>query len=76
MAIARSGVMSRLATWLVVAALVVMAAARFAPLSAAPYVIAAAGILALWPLAYVMWTYPQARSAELPRPMPASGHAQ
>jgi hypothetical protein len=76
MAIARSGVTTRPATWLVVVALVVMATARFAPLSAAPYVIAAAGILALWPLAYVMWTHPQARSAEPPRPLPASGHAQ
>jgi hypothetical protein len=75
-AIARSGVMSRMATWLAVGALVVMAAARFVPVSAAPYVIAAAGILALWPLAYAMWTHPEARSAGLPRRLPPSRHAQ
>jgi len=70
--IAGSGIMSPAATRLVVVALVVMAAARFIPLSAAPYVIAVGGILALWPLAYVMWTHPRSRSAELSRPLPAT----
>jgi hypothetical protein len=56
--IAGSGIVSPLATRLVVGALVVMAAARFFPLSAAPYIIAVAGILALWPLAYAMWRHP------------------
>jgi hypothetical protein len=48
-------------TRLVVGALVVMAVARFVPLGAAPYVIAAAGVAALWPLAYEMWKRPEAR---------------
>jgi hypothetical protein len=70
--IVRSGVMNPVPTWLVVGALVVMAAARFVPLSATPYVIALAGILALWPLAYEMWKHAEGRPAEQPRPMPAT----
>jgi hypothetical protein len=69
MGIARSGVLSPRLTWLVVGALLVMAAARFVPLAAAPYVIAAAGVLALWPLAFKMWKHPQARPAGEPRAM-------
>ncbi len=73
MGIVRSGVLSPRLTWLVVGALAVMAVARFVPLSAAPYVIAAAGIVALWPLAYEMWKHPAAaRPARQPRPMPAA----
>ncbi len=54
--IAHSGVLGPRLTWLVVGALVVMAAARFVPLSAVQfYVQGAAGIVALWPLAYEMW---------------------
>jgi len=53
--IARSEVLSPRLTWLVVTALVVMAAARFVPLGAAQYVIGAAGVVALWPLAFRMW---------------------
>jgi hypothetical protein len=50
-----------------------MAVARFVPLSVAPYVIAAAGIVALWPLAYEMWKHPEAaRPAGRPRSMPAT----
>ena len=51
-------------TWLVVGALVVMAIARFIPLGVFQfYVQGAAGIVALWPLAYVMWKRPEPRSA-------------
>ena len=60
MGIVRSRVLAPRLTWLVVGALVVMAIARFVPLSAAPYVIAAAGIAALWPLAYEMWKHREA----------------
>jgi hypothetical protein len=71
--IVRSGVLGPRLTWLVVGALVVMAVARFVPLSVAPYVIAAAGIVALWPLAYEMWKHPEAaRPAGRPRSMPAT----
>ena len=71
--IVRSGVLGPQLTWLVVGALVVMAIARFVPLSAAPYVIAVAGIVALWPLAYEMWKHPEAaRPAGQPEPMPAT----
>jgi hypothetical protein len=69
MGIARSGVLSRRLTSLVVGALVVMAAARFVPLGVALYVGGAASIAALWPLAYEMWKHPEAaRLAEHPRP--------
>jgi hypothetical protein len=70
MGIVRSGVLGPRLTWLVVGALVVMAVARFVPLSVAPYVIAAAGIAALWPLAYQMWKHPEAaRPAGQSRPI-------
>jgi hypothetical protein len=37
------------------------------------YVQGAAGIVALWPLAYEMWKHPEtARPAGQPRPMPAA----
>ncbi|MGH8937717.1 MAG: hypothetical protein ACRDV2_00015 [Actinomycetes bacterium] len=46
-------------TTVVVAALVVMAVTRFVPLSIAQfYVHSLAALLALWPLAYLMWTRP------------------
>ena len=61
MGIVRSRVLDPRMTRLVVGALIIMAVARFVPLSAAPYVIAAAGIVALWPLAYEMWKHPEAR---------------
>lgn len=54
-AIACSAVLAPGPTRMVAGALVVMAIARFLPLSPAPYVIAAAGVVGLWPLAYVMW---------------------
>jgi hypothetical protein len=73
MGIVRSKVLSPQLTWLVVWALVVMAAARFVPLGAALFVGGVAAIVALWPLAYEMWKHPEAaRSAGQPRPMPAT----
>ena len=71
-AIASSRVLSSQRTWLVVAALVVMAAARFVPLGATQVVIGAAGLLALSPIAYEMWQRPRARPERHPRPTPAS----
>ena len=53
--ILRSGILSAQRTWIVVAALVVMAGARFVPLGAAQYVIGVAAVVALWPLAAEMW---------------------
>ena len=72
--IADSRIVSRRLTWLVVGALVVMAVARLVPVGAVQfYVQGAAGIVALWPLAYVMWKRPEAaRPAGQPRPMPAA----
>lgn len=71
-AVVRSRVLGPGPTRLVAGALIVMAVARFVPLSAANYVIGAAGILALWPLAYAMWREPMPRPAESPRPVPAT----
>jgi hypothetical protein len=72
--IADSQILSRRLSRLVVGALVVMAVARFVPVGAAQfYVQGAAGIVALWPLAYEMWKRPEAaRAAGPPRPMPAT----
>lgn len=61
--IARSVVLSPGLTRLVVGALVVMAAARFAPVGAGQYVIALGGVVALWPVAYEMWRHPEAQPA-------------
>jgi hypothetical protein len=71
--IADSRILSRRLIWLVVGALVVMAVARLVPVGAVQfYVQGAAGIVALWPLAYEMWKRPEAaRPAGQPRPMPA-----
>ena len=72
--IADSRILSRRLTWLVVGALVVMAVARLVPVGAVQfYVQGAAGIVALWPLAYEMWKHPEpAQPATQPRPMPAT----
>ncbi|MGH7446638.1 MAG: hypothetical protein ACRELT_03710, partial [Longimicrobiales bacterium] len=57
--IARSDVLGAWLTWIVPGALVVMAASRFFPVGAAQlYVGPAAGIVALWPLAYTIWKRP------------------
>lgn len=54
--IVRSNVLSGWLTWIVPGALVVMAATRFFPVGAAQlYVGPAAGTVALWPLAYMIW---------------------
>lgn len=60
--IVRSGVLGGPLVWLVAGALIVMAAVRFIPLGAAQYVIGVAGVAALWPLGWVMWTQPEPRS--------------
>jgi hypothetical protein len=72
--IADSRILSRRLTWLVVGALVVMAVARLVPVGAVQfYVQGAAGIVALWPLAYEMWKRPEAaRPAGQPRPVPVA----
>ena len=72
--IAKSRVLSRRLTWVVVGALVVLAISRLVPVGAVQfYVQGAAGIVALWPLAYEMWKHPEAaRPAGQPRPMPAA----
>jgi hypothetical protein len=74
MGIFRRGVLSPPLSWLVVGALVVMAVARFVPLSAAPYVIGVAGVVALWPLAYEMWKHPEGTpsATQARRPMPTA----
>jgi len=60
--ISRSGILGRGLTWLVVGGLVVLAATRFFPVGAAQlYVGPAAGVVALWPLAYAMWKWPELR---------------
>lgn len=60
-------------TPLVVAGLVVMAATRLVPLAAVQfYVQSAAAIVALWPLAYVMWTHPHRHTMSSPSTLPAS----
>lgn len=69
--ISSSRVLSRRLTRCVVGALAVVAAARFVPLTAVHfYVQSAAGIVALWPLAYGMWMHPEARPAGRPLPVP------
>jgi hypothetical protein len=72
--IADSRVLSRRLTWVVVGALVVLAISRVVPVGAAQfYVQGAAGIVALWPLAYEMWKYPEpAQPATQPRPTPTT----
>lgn len=66
--IVRSGVLTSGTGRLVAAALVAMAASRFVPLAVVQFQVqGTAALLALWPLAYVMWrTAPTARSAAVP----------
>lgn len=71
--IADSRVLSPGLTTVVVGALAVLAASRLVPLAAVQfYVQGAAGVIALWPLAYAIWRHPQARVASSARPIPAS----
>lgn len=65
--IVRSRLLAPGPTWLIVGALVVMAAARFFPVGAAQlYVGPTAGVVALWVLGYAMWR--DMRSAGWPGP--------
>lgn len=67
-----SEVLSRRLAALVVTGLLVMALARLVPVGAVQfYVQGAAGLVALWPLAYDMWRHPESRSAVRVRPAPA-----
>ena len=67
-AIAQSGLLPTGMTWLVVTALIVMGIARLVPLGVFQfYAGGIAGIVAFWPLAYVMW---QQRAARLVKPSP------
>ncbi|MPZ89966.1 MAG: hypothetical protein GEU81_18350 [Nitriliruptorales bacterium] len=62
-----TGILSAPLTAVVVVALAVMALSRFVPLTAAQfYLQSAAGILALWPLAYHMWRRPTPGAAAQP----------
>ncbi len=72
--IANSRVLSRRLTWVVVGALVVLAISRVVPVGVVQfYVQGAAGVVALWPLAYGMWKRPEAtQPAGQPRPMPTT----
>jgi hypothetical protein len=72
MGIARSGLLRQGLTRVVAGALLVMAVARFVPLSVAPYLLAVAGVVALWPLAYQMWRHPMVRPSGHSRPLPAT----
>jgi hypothetical protein len=65
--ITTTGILSAPLTAVVVGALAIMALSRLVPLAVAQfYLQSAAGILALWPLAYHMWRYPTPRVAAQP----------
>lgn len=67
-AIAQSSILNSGMTWLAGTALVVMGLARIVPLGVFQFYIGGiAGIVALWPLAYVMW---QQRAARWVKPSP------
>ncbi len=70
-AIYRSEVLGRELTWVVVAALVVFSVANLIPLGWALYVMGAALIVALWPIAYQMWTETREAPMAAERPSPA-----
>jgi hypothetical protein len=56
-ALLRHGALNPMLGWVVVGALIVMAASRLVPFSAVQfYVQSAAALIALWPLAWVVWT--------------------
>ena len=66
--VVRSRILSPWLTWLVVGALVVMAASRFVPFSEGQlYVHSVAAIVALWPLAYKMLEHPETLPTGQPR---------
>jgi hypothetical protein len=62
-AVARSAVLARAVTRIVVAGFVVMALARFVPLGVAQIVIGLAAIVALWPIGYRMWAEADSRAS-------------
>ena len=62
LAIARSKILNPPLSRVVVVALLVLAFGRFVPLGAAQIVLGLAGVAALWPIAYHMWT--EARKLE------------
>lgn len=65
--ITTTGILRTPLTAVVVGALAVMALSRLVPLAAAQlYLHSAAAILALWPLAYHMWSYPTPGAAAPP----------
>lgn len=71
--VAASGLLSRRVTNVVVTGLVVMALARLVPVGAVQfYVQGAAGLLALWPLAYELWRHAEPRPAIGPQPASAT----
>lgn len=70
--IARSEVLSRPWTYLVVTAFAVMAGSRLVPLAATQfYAQGLLSLLAFWPLAYQMWKSPETQDAASPLPIPA-----
>jgi hypothetical protein len=72
-ALVRSRLLSPGATRFVAGALVVMAVARFVPVSVVQfYVHGLAAIAALWPLGYESWTRGHRRPAEFTRPVPTT----
>lgn len=67
--IARVAFLSPALSWVVGAALLVMAAARFFPVGAVQlYVGPAAGVVGLWALAYVIWSEPREQPGEPRQP--------
>jgi hypothetical protein len=70
-AIRRSGPLGETLTWLVVAALLIMAVVRFIPLGAQFYVGGVAAVVALWPLAFTMWRQADLRLSSRTGPLPA-----
>lgn len=79
LAIARSNILNRPLTWIVVSALAIMGAARLAPIGAALPTGALASLIALWPLANAMRQAPPAQShlpaVDAARGAPTQGRA-
>lgn len=80
-AVSRVGMGGRRLARVVAPAIILMAAARFVPLNFVQlHAQGLIGLVALWPLAYVLWTRPEAPSptgvaAESARSVPRPGHA-
>jgi hypothetical protein len=70
-AVARSGGLGRGLTRVVVFALIALGASRLVPLGLSFYVAAAAAVVAMWPLAYVLWE-PRSTSRRARRTSPAT----